>query len=177
MNMKKFIFLLLIIIPVNIFALPGSPMDNWHYTEFTTLNGTVFNTLSKSDDSFGTGKTLADSYREQSGYAIVNGLSTQFWLYDTISYHNGNASKIYDKYIPKWLEDKGYVIDYDKIRVINPDSGIPNSINMLMQQRRCDTAVLFVNYYSYSNPANCIIYEYLNSKKVYKTTHYPLIRR
>ena len=176
MNKKQCIIFLLLFISTNAFTLPDSPMDNWHYTEFYTLNGTTFNTLTKNED-FGTGKTLADSYREQSGYAVVNGVSVQLWLYDTITYHNGNASKIYDKYIPNWLEDKGYVIDYDKIRVINPDSGIPNSIKMLMQQRRCDTAVLFVNYYSYSNPANCIIYEYLNSKKVYKTTHYPLIRR
>ena len=167
---KKYIAIFLLFISnFSVIALPGSPMENWHFTEFTTLNGTEFGTLSEHDDTFGWGKTLADSYREQSGYAVVNGVSVQFWLYDTITYHNGKAKNIYDKYIPYWVEKKGYVIDYDNISVERPYN-VPNSVKKLMQQRGCDTAVaLFFNEVD--------IIEFLNSKNIYKITRYPLVRQ
>ncbi len=167
---KKYIAIFLLFISnFSVIALPGSPMDTWHFTEFTTLNGTKFNMLSKSEDTFGWGKTLADSYREQKGYAVVNGASVQFWLYDTITYHNGKAKDIYDDYVPSWVEKMGYVIDYDNIKIERPYN-VPTSVKKLMQQRGCDTAVaLFFNEVD--------IIEFLNSKNIYKLTTYPLVRQ
>lgn len=176
---RKFIFVFLFFITFESFALPGSPMDNWHFTEFTTLNGTTFNMLSKGEDTFSSGKTLADSYREQSGYAVVDGQSIQFWLYDTITYHNGNAKHIYDDYVPHWVERMGFVIDYDNIKVESPYNA-PNSVKKLMQQRRCDTAVVQLHWFDNAavRPLDWVeIIEFLNSKNIYKKTTYPLIRR
>ena len=176
---KSFIFFILFLWGTSVFALPGSPMDTWHFTEFTTLNGKEFNMLSKSQDFLNTGKTLADSYREQSGYAVVNGQSIQFWLYDTIAYHNGKAKDIYDDYVPHWVERMGYVIDYDNIKVEHPYNA-PNSVKKLMQQRGCDTAVALLHWFDNTVVRSfdwVEIIEFLNSKNVYKRTTYPLVKQ
>ena len=175
MNMKKFIFLLLIIIPVNIFALPGSPMENWHFTDPTTLNGKTFNTKTKYADP-DSGRTLADSYREQIGYALMIIQSEQLYLYDTISYHNGKAKDIYDEYIPKFIENKGYAIVYDSMDVEHPYTPHP-SIVALMKQRGCDVAVWLAPVYEGWDSGNITIYEYLNSKNTYKRTSFQIVKR
>ncbi|MBO7431086.1 MAG: hypothetical protein J6U56_08780 [Spirochaetia bacterium] len=176
---KYFIIFILFLLNSGVFALPGSPMDGWSFSEFTTLNGKEFNMLSKSRDFLNTGKTLADSYREQSGYAVVNGQSVQFWLYDTITYHNGKAKDIYDDFVPYWVEHKGYVIDYDNIKIECPYN-VPNSVKKLMQQRGCDTAVVLLHWFDNATVRSSDwveIIEFLNSKNIYKKTTYPLVRQ
>jgi len=159
MNKKQYIIFLLLFIAINVFA--ASPMDGWHWDyPGITLKGENFISVAKS-------------YDEQEGYAVINGIGIKFYLYDTITYHNGNAKNIYDTYVPRWIEKNGYAIDFDNIEVENP-SDIPNSIKALMKQRDCDTAV---SEMLLSNDAQgVIIIEYLNSKKVYKETFYPIIR-
>lgn len=156
---KKYIAIFLLFISnFSVSALPGSPMDGWRWDWFkpAVLNGKEFTSVS-------------DSYNEQSGWAVVNGLNTQFWLYDTITYHNGKAKDIYDKYIPYWVEELGFIIDYDNIKIERPFNP-PNSIKKLMQQRKCDTAVArFID--------GVVIIEFLNSKNIYKLTTYPLVRQ
>lgn len=179
MNKKQYIIFLLIFISSSVFALPGSPMDGWSFREITTLNGTTFNTLSKNEDYFRTGKTLADSYREQSGYAVVDGQSIQFWLYDTITYHNGKAKEIYDDFVPYWVEKIGFVIDYDNIKIESPFNA-PSSVKKLMQQRRCDTGVALLHWFDNAVARSfdwVEIIEFLNSKNIYKRTIYPLVRQ
>ena len=118
--------------------------------------------------------SFADSYREQDGYALVLGRKLHYWLYDTITYHNGNASDIYDRVIPNWVERLGYVIDFDNIRVIDNNTALANSVRALMKQRGCDISVALVT--DNHNYHRVIINEYLTNKKQYKITIYPLYK-
>ena len=180
--MIKKILLLLIISPINLFALPGSPMDTWYYPEPITLNGKTFNTFSKNEDPK-SGRTLADSYREQMGYALRMGDSDCFWLYDTITYHGGKAKDIYDLFIPRWVEKMGYVIDFDR-NYVEYIPHVESSVESLMKQRGCDTAVYFypgLYLYHPKDPhpykgGQVEIIEYLNSKNIYKRTLYRLVK-
>lgn len=154
---KYFIIFILFLLNSGVFALPGSPMDGWYWdAPGITLKGKQF-------------KLVSESYEEQKGYAVVNGQSIQFWLYDTITYHDGKTEYIYDCYIPRWIENLGYVIDYDNIKIERPYN-VPSSVKKLMQQRGCDTAV--------ARFVDCVqIIEFLNSKNIYKLTTYPLVRQ
>jgi len=145
-------------------------MYYWEYTKPVTLNGRSF-FGSKSEWS---NSSFADSYREQDGYAIVLGRKFHYWLYDTITYHNGNVSDIYDRVIPNWVERLGYVIDFDNIEVYNSNTDLANSVRALMKQRGCDISVALVT--DNSNYHYVVINEYLTNKKQYKTTIYYLYK-
>jgi hypothetical protein len=150
-----------------------SPMWTWGYTEAVTLKGKKF--IGSKAGTYGiSDNTYADSYREQDGYALVVGRKIHYWLYDTITYHSGNATEIYNKVVPTWAEKMGYVVDYDNIEVYNPNPDLATSVRTLMSQRGCDVSVAFVTddpSYDY-----IVINEYLNSKGVYKTTIYYIYR-
>ena len=145
-----------------------APASGWVFTERSvTLNGRRFNK-----------RELSQSWREQSGYAMVNNRRLFFWLYDTISYHGGNADQIYNRYLPDWVEGMGYTINYDDIRVYDPNPDLASSIKALMQQRGADVGVTIV-----TGPIGppqydidyLIVNEWSPSRKVYKTTIYPLL--
>lgn len=148
-----------------------SPMYYWEYTSPVTLNGRTF---MGSESGLANNSSFADSYREQDGYALVLGHKFHYWLYDTITYHNGNASDIYDRVIPNWVERLGYVIDFDNIEVYNPNTDLANSVKALMKQRGCDISVALVT--DNPNYHYVVINDYLINKKQYKTTIYPLYK-
>lgn len=148
-----------------------SPMYYWEYTKPVTLNGRTF---MGSESGLANNSSFADSYREQDGYALVLGRKLHYWLYDTYTYHNGNGLEIYNSIIPKWVEDLGYVIDFDNIKVYNPNTALANSVKALMKQRGCDVSVTLVTDdpdYHY-----VIINEYLTNSGKYKFTEYPLYK-
>jgi len=149
-----------------------SPMYYWSYDTYTKLNGKSF--YSSKAETFGlSNATFADSYCEQDGYALVAGIKTHFWLYDTISYHGGDASAIYNRVIPNWVERLGYVIDFDNIEVsVTPN--ILASIKALMNQRGCDIAICIFG--KGDDYAILSIQEYLSKTKKYKHTSYPLYK-
>lgn len=121
-------------------------------------------------------RILAEAYREQDGYAIVTGRKLHYWLYDSITYknrHGGDTSIIYNQVIPKWLEDMGYVIDYDNIYVVENNTALANSVRMLMKQRGTDISVTLITDV---NPNYACINEYFPSKNIYKFTYYPLYK-
>lgn len=151
-----------------------SPMYYWEYTSPVTLNGKKFY---GSEADWGNNSSFADSYREQDGYALVSGRKLHYWLYDTITYHNGNASDIYDRVIPNWVERLGYVIDFDNIKVYNPNTRLASSVKALMKQRGCDISVTLCTSTNWdTNVDFVIINEYLTDKKQYKTTIYYLYK-
>jgi hypothetical protein len=133
--------------------------SGWHYDLGTKFNGRYF---------YG----VSESYREQDGYALVQGRRLHYWLYDTVSYHDGNADEIYNRFIPHWVEKMGYVIDFDNIRVVNPNPQLASSVRALMQQRGCDVSAALV----VANPSYVVINEYFKSKGTYKTTIYYLYK-
>lgn len=146
-----------------------SPMYDWSYTEKTILNGKCFYG-SKAD---GLQNNFADSYREQDGYAIVLGRRLHYWLYDTVSYHGGDASDIYNNIVPRWVEQLGYVIDFDNIEVYNPNTDLASSVKALMAQRGCDVSVALITT---NENDYVVINEYLIKRRQYKTTIYYLYR-
>ena len=117
---------------------------------------------------------LDEHYSEQEGYAIVNGATIHYWLYDTVTNHKGDASDIYNEVIPKWAENLGFVVDYDNTRVINPNTELATSVRTLMSQRGSDVSVALVT--DGSRPY-IVINKYSASKNNYKTTIYPLYKR
>jgi tetratricopeptide (TPR) repeat protein len=136
------------------------PLAGWEYDAGTSFNGRYF-------------LNVGESYREQDGYAIVAGERCHYWLYDTVTYHDGNADDIYNRYIPHWIEKMGYVIDYDNIEKIDPNTDLATSVRALMRQRGCDVSVIFFSgpVYKYVR-----IHEWFQRSGVYKTTVYPLVK-
>jgi hypothetical protein len=171
---KAIIFSALLIVSFSAFSQESqSPMWTWGYTEVVTLKGKRF--FGSKADTYGhSDNTFADSYREQDGYALVLGRKYHYWLYDTITYHDGSATDIYNKVVPTWAERMGYVVDYDNIEVSNPNPMLATSVRTLMSQRGCDVSVALVT--DNPNYDYIVINEYLNSKDVYKTTIYYIYR-
>ena len=141
---------------------------HWAWSEEVTLSGKKFS-----------GETVADSYREQMGRAIINDLgSVTFWLYDTYSYHNGNGSELINKYIPHWIENYyNETIDFDNIRDVSPNENMPSSLKALMKQRGCDVAVAYIirNWGTSSAMSGVVINAYDKEKNNYFTYIYPFI--
>jgi hypothetical protein len=42
----------------------------------------------------------AESFREQDGYAAVQGRKLHYWLYDTYTYHNGQDEVVFNEVVP-----------------------------------------------------------------------------
>lgn len=145
-------------------------LGGWVWTEPVTLNGTKFS------------GGVWDSYKEQRGKAYVQGLcNVDFWLYDTYTYHNGNGSELFTKYIPYWIENYyNQTIDFDKIKdAISPNERMPYSVKALMKQRGCDVAIAYIdrNLYNSSMPRDLYVIINCHDKKkdTYWSGIYPLI--
>lgn len=132
-----------------------SPMFHWEYTEPVTLNGKTF--CGRKSGLLYKGATFADSYCEQDGYALVSGRKLHYWLYDTYSYHDGDATKIVTKIIPNWVEDMGYVIDYDNVRILEHNPELANSVKILMKTRGCDVSVALVTKQNYGAETDYVV--------------------
>lgn len=75
-----------------IFAEEGPiKKHGWYYQGGVTLKGELF-------------FDVANSYKEQDGWALVDGRKLHYWLYDSYTYHDGNDSYIFNKYIPIGLK-------------------------------------------------------------------------
>jgi hypothetical protein len=141
-----------------------APMEDWTFAnEMTTLNGKIFFK-----------NQYAESYCEQDGYAIVDGRSMYFFLYDTYTYHNGNNDEIINRVIPSWIENMGYVIDFDNIKEINPNPNLASSVKALMQQRGCNISV--VEVFAKSTVGYDYVQINILDKKtgIYRSAIYPL---
>ena len=157
---KKFSSILLIALlcfPFKLFAEKG-PIESggWHWKEGIYLNGNLF-------------FDVAPSYNEQDGWAYINGIGKlHYWLYDTYSFHNGDGSKIVDKFVPHWIEEMGYVIDFDNITEVSPNNDLASSVKALMNQRGCDVSVTLFD-------GSVIINNYDEDDDIYWTMVIPLI--
>lgn len=120
---------------------------------------------------------IANSYSEQDGYALVDGRKLHYWLYDTVAAKNGDSSEIYNKFIPRWVESMGYVIDFDNIRVINNNTALANSVRALMKQRGANVSVtLCTKENSGATTDYVCINEYMSKSNTYKFTCYYLYK-
>lgn len=147
-----------------IFAEEGPiKKHGWYYQGGTTLKGELF-------------FDVANSYKEQDGWAIVDGRKLHYWLYDSYTYHDGNDSYIFNKYIPYWVENMGYVIDFDNIKKYNPSQKVASSVKALMNQRNCDVSVALVTDDWRAGNHYVVINSYSRAKQIYITTIMPLIQ-
>jgi hypothetical protein len=172
MRKKYCISIIFLLVSILAFAQEQSPMYTWTYTDGVTLNGRRF--VGAKSDGYSFVSNFADSYREQDGYALVQKRKLHYWLYDTITYHNGKSETIYNRVIPSWVEEMGYVIDFDHIEIYDPNSNLASSVKALMKQRDCDVSVALVT--DNPNYDYVVINEYFKSKETYKTTIYYLYK-
>jgi len=161
---RKYFFIVFFLISVVSFA-QEAPMSGWRFNSVSvTLNGRMF-----WDYQY------AESYREQSGYAVVGGVRRQYWLYDTYSYHDGRGGEIYNRVLPSWVENMGYAIDFDNILELDPNPDLASSVKALMSQRGCDISVTLMNEPS-ARRNTLVINNWNRASGVYDTTFYPLIK-
>lgn len=147
-----------------IFAEEGPiKKHGWYYQGGTTLKGELF-------------FDVANSYKEQDGWALVDGRKLHYWLYDSYTYHDGNDRNIFNKYIPFWVESMGYVIDFDNIKKYNPSQKVASSVKALMNQRNCDVSVALVTDDWRAGNHYVVINSYSRAKQIYITTIMPLIQ-
>lgn len=127
--------------------------------------------------TFFSSTALGASFKEQDGYAIVQGRKLHYWLYDTYSEHKGDGDFIINKVIPKWVERLGYVIDFDNIEIYKPNTDLANSVKMLMRQRGCNISATLVTKENGSVSYDyVIINNYDAAKKEYYSILYPLYK-
>lgn len=69
------------------------------------------------------------------------GKKTHYCLYNTYEEHDGDDTYLTDKIFPKWVEKLDYVIDFDNIRKVSPNTALASSVKALMTQRDCDISV------------------------------------
>lgn len=120
---------------------------------------------------------VAESYREQDGWAVVLGRKLHYWLYDTYAYWNGNGGPLIKQCIPAWIERMGYVIDFDNIQKISPNNDLASSVKALMKQRGCDVSVTLCTKQNYgTNKDFVVINSYDKDKDNYFTIIYYLIK-
>lgn len=162
MKKKIAIFILFILCYPCIFSEePPIESGGWYWDGGISLNGKYFYNVS-------------DSYCEDDGYAYLEGFGTiHYWLYNTYRYHDGDGRQIINRYVPKWIENMGYVIDFDNIQYVNPNNVLASSVKSLMMQRDADVSVAFINdSYSPHVVINC----YDSEKDVYYSYIYILIK-
>ena len=145
-----------------------SPLYYWEYKEPVTLNGQRFYGSAANGDKW----SAAASYCEQDGWAIVQGKKVHYWLYNTEAYHDGDIERLEKDVIPQWVEDMGYVIDYDNVKEYLPNDNLANSVKALMKQRNCDVSVTLINTDNW--PHYVVINTYFWMFDGYSTTVYPL---
>jgi len=162
---KLFLIFAFVFLPFAIFA-EDSPMSGWQFNNMTRLNGRSFEKWE-----------YARSFREQDGYALVLGKKLHYWLYDTYTYHDGDGSVIHNQIVPHWVEEMGYVIDYDNIEKYSPNTNLASSVKALMTQRDCDVSLTLVTKDLEFTPYDyVIINDYDEDKGIYWLTVYPLYK-
>ena len=108
----------------------------------------AWNKFSQSSP-IGTSK-LKSELKETTGWAVVEGKGNLFfWLYDiTNSLANGKiteknmeATFFLSRYLPKWIEENKYIIDYSHVSLIKPNPELAPSIKSMMTLRGFTMAV------------------------------------
>ena len=169
--MKKITLSIIIILLSTAAFCEGWPIGkDWYYENDTTLTG---DGGSKYYQALIRGN-VADSFKEQDGYCIINGEQHHYYLYNSYYYHSGDDSAFYTHYLPNWIESNGFIYDFEKTekKVITP----PPALVALMQQRNCDLAI----QEAFSNSAGnqwVEVISYSKKRNDYTLTRYWLQKR
>ena len=151
-----------------------SPIQNYKY-RYSLYSEVEFTYEGKQIKTF---HRIEDIYKETDGWAYIKGYGKiHFWLYDTYSNMDGDGDLLLFKIIPEWVEEMGYVIDYDQVRKISPDQDVPSSVKTLMKQRGCDEAAALITSdasYPYGKSPCLVFHSYDKERDSYWTWFYPL---
>lgn len=161
MKRKLCVVFILLCCAAGLFAeKPPIKSVGWQWGSGITLNGKWF-------------YDVAESYREQDGWAVVQGRKLHYWLYDTYTYCDGYGRDIVDKFVPKWIESMGYVIDFDNVQKVDNNNNLASSVKALMKQRGCDVSVALITD---GRVPYVVINDYDKDKDMYRTIIYNLIK-
>lgn len=123
------------------YATQKSPMANgrWQWNPKKNIDGELF-------------YDAADAFKEQDGWAYVDGTALHYWLYDTLTYwYDDNLEWLICICIPKWIEDNGFVIDFDNCGYNPNNTKLAFSVKALMEQRDCDVSVTWLHEFDRSD--------------------------
>ena len=143
-------------------ALERSPLASWGKAHDSHYHGETFHA-----------RSYCACLNEQDGIADVLGMHLHYWLYDTITYHNGDAGIIYNEAFPAWAKEMGYTIDADGIEETYPNKMLATSVRKLMHERGCNISIALI---ADSPRPHAVINEFVPQANNYKTTIYHLRR-
>ena len=105
-------------------------------------NSPMFNTRWAKEESYNkhNGLSPREWVCETSGFALVNGEQTLFYLYNTYRYNEGSY-KMIKVALFEWVRKKGYTIDSENFIEYYPDDNLAPSIKSMMTERNYDVAV------------------------------------
>ncbi len=133
MKKRVLIFLLFLICVTKFYSIEPPLGQYWYYEGGITLKGKNF-------------YWIADTYREQHDLLSYFDGSDKIdcWLYDTYTYHDGDGTKLLEKYFPDWLNRYGVCIDWEKSVQSSPANYVPSNVKDLMKRRNCDVCAYFM---------------------------------
>ena len=135
--------------------------------------GVVFGLYAQEDEYLLEGPSHVAGYYKQDGYALVAGKKQHYWLYNTYRKHKGDGSYLLDQVFPRWVEKLGYVIDFDNIRKVSPNTSLDSSVKALMEQRGCDVSVTL---WQEKSGDTLIVNNYDAENNTYWSIFYPLVK-
>ena len=89
------------------------------------------------------GLNVSQWFRETSGRAIVNGRILTYFLYDTYYKNNGDVTELFQAFI-EYVEKFGWIIDYENIRIVDPNPDLAESVKVMMRSRDYDISFTLI---------------------------------
>lgn len=90
-------------------------------------------------------ESVEDVWPEKEAWAYIEGYGKlHFWLYDMYSKSGGAGRILINEVIPEWVEEKGYIIDYEHAGALSGLDAVPLSVKRLMDQRHSHLAVALI---------------------------------
>jgi len=112
-------------------------------------------------------------YYETDGYCIVNNQRLHYWLYNTITQHNGYWSQLESAFI-SYVEKLGWTVDYDNYQHISPNNELALSVKRMMITKNSDLSMTIIEFSR--NSGSLIINGYDDELDIWFTEVYPLIK-
>ncbi|GHT57383.1 hypothetical protein FACS1894109_09300 [Spirochaetia bacterium] len=98
---------------------------------------------------------VEDLFAEQDGYALVSGTTLKYYLYNLHNVYDNltksfawkgafDTDSFFYAAIERYLDNIGYVTDYDSHRIIEPNRDLAASVIQLMYRYNSDTSLTFI---------------------------------
>ena len=141
-------------------ALERSPLASWGKAHDSHYHKGAFHA-----------RSYCSCLNEQEGCADVQERTLHYWLYDTLTCHNGDADAIYSEAFLAWINEMGYAINANNIEESYPNKRLAPSVRKLMSERGCNISLTLIG--DITRPY-AVINEFFPQANNYKTTIYHL---